>query len=60
MTKAVENLEWMGYSKDSIKGIGMSLSIYSAEQLTDEKESRINVKPPFVGHEKPVNRYVMP
>lgn len=25
MRKCVENLEWMGYSKDSIKGIGMSL-----------------------------------
>ena len=23
MRKSVENLEWMGYSKDSIKGIGM-------------------------------------
>lgn len=60
MTKAVENLEWMGYSKDSIKGIGMSLPMYSAERLADEKESRINVKPPFVGLERPVNRYVMP
>jgi len=58
MTKAVENLEWMGYSKDSIKGIGMSLPMYSAERLADEKESRINVKPLFVGLERPVNHYV--
>lgn len=60
MTKAVENLEWMGYSKDSIKGIGMSFSMYSNEQLTDEKESRINVKPLFVGRERQVNHYVTP
>jgi ribulose kinase len=59
MTKAVENLEWMGYSKDSIKGIGTWL-LSNLVAMADEKESRTSVRLPSVGLEKPVNHYVTP
>jgi len=49
----------MGYSRDSIKGIGRSCP-QSDINLADKQESPISVKLPFVGPGKLVNLYVTP
>jgi hypothetical protein len=60
MTKVCENLEWMGYSKDSIKGIGTSSLPPFRHHTNNAQESQTSVKQLFVGPEKPVNPYVTP
>jgi len=59
MNKVVENLEWMGYSRESIKGIGMSFPQGDIRRA-DKQESPISVKLPFVGPGKLVSHYVTP
>lgn len=60
ITKAVEKLEWMGWSKDSVKGIGkFSSTSHDVNLSLHIQELPINVRRLSVGPARQANHSAM-
>lgn len=62
ITKAVEKLEWMGWSRNSVKGIGMYSNFFLCRRfgINNEKVSPINERLLYAGHVLLASLCVMP